>query len=257
MGFKLRSASVSHVGHMRELNEDTYVANDRAGVWMVADGMGGHAGGDVASRLAVDSVCQQIADGANLSDAFLIAHERIVESAEQLDMKGMGTTLVAVRQKRWSFELAWVGDSRIYCFEFNGRADQPKLKQLSRDHSFVEDMVERGVLNRQEAAVHPQRHLIHQALGMPKSISVDRLQFKPRTRGVLLLCSDGVSDMLNDSQLAALLERYLKDKCALDELALELKNALLATPAKDNFTFVLVAYRPGWLNACLNRCRRL
>ncbi|MAZ89297.1 MAG: hypothetical protein CL693_16830 [Cellvibrionaceae bacterium] len=266
MGLRCSSASVSHVGHAREVNEDTHLADDAQGLWIVADGVGGHVGGDVASRLAVDTVSQQVAEGADLTDAFLQAHERILERAQTLDLAGMGTTLAAVRQTGRLFELAWVGDSRIYCFEEPRRGDeqgrglnqsnrhaaQIKLQQLSRDHSFVEDMVERGVLSRDEAATHPQRNLIRQALGMPKSIKVDRLQFKPRVNGLLLVCSDGVTDMLSDAQLAALLDRYLDRH--IKALALELKNALLATPADDNFTFILIAYSPGRVNAWLNRC---
>jgi len=231
--------SLSHVGKVRDHNEDALLVDDEHGLYIVADGMGGHAAGEVASALAVDVVSREVQAGNTLTQAVQCAHHAIVQQAEaKPEQKGMGTTVVAVQQKALSLRLAWVGDSRIYRFTDN------TLEQLSIDHSFVQDMVLREVLTEEQARNHPDSSLLRQALGKADllDVKVDSLSMPLNHTGILLLCSDGVSDMLSHAQLHTL---FVSGADSLPRLNEALQEALLETPASDNFTYILLRYRPG------------
>jgi serine/threonine protein phosphatase PrpC len=246
---RVRSVSVSEVGHVRDHNEDTLHADDTQGLWLVADGMGGQAAGEVASRIAIDTVVSRAGQGESLDPAIKAAHQAIhASTVDNPDRNGMGTTMVAARRTGLAFELAWVGDSRIYNYDA-----QDGLVQLSLDHSFVQDMICRGVLTEEEALAHPQKNLIHQSLGMRGEVRVDVLDWRPVKPGTLLLCSDGVSDMLTLQQL----QDVLSEAGELPDIADRLRAAVLATTAEDNASFVMISYAPSPLGAVANRLRRL
>lgn len=240
-----QSTSVTHTGKVRTRNEDACIADDETGFWLVADGMGGHAGGDIASQLAIQVVSEALKKGEKLGSAIEQAHCLIMQRAqEQPELSGMGTTIVAARALKRKLQLAWVGDSRIFLLE------RGQLRQLSVDHSFVQDMVLRGVLTEEEARQHPNRNLVRQALGQPglKNLQVDTLEIKLKVGQALLLCSDGVHDMLKPHQIAqALTARDFGEKIR------QLEYAVLETEACDNFTAILVRRRAnrliGWIKS--------
>lgn len=247
MLLRTESVAVSEVGHVREHNEDAHFADDAMGLWLVADGMGGHASGEVASRMAIEGITAALRNANSLESAIQQAHRDIIAAGEaNQEQYGMGTTIVALQRRVSGFQIAWVGDSRIYGVEADG-----ELQQLNYDHSFVQDMVFRGVLSEEEAASHEKKNLINQALGMPNldTLRVGELSLRPEAAGLLLLCSDGVSDMLDKQKLQSILTA---NSNTLAQLASELREAVLATEASDNFTFLLLKYQPagllGWGN---------
>lgn len=232
------SKSETHPGLVRDNNEDTLFACDEHGIWLLADGMGGHNGGEVASRMACETVATQLGSGESLQAAIEYAHREILDHAEShREHRGMGTTLVAAQRYRRQLLLAWVGDSRIYLLR-NGQ-----LSQLSIDHSFVQDMVTRGVLSEEEAQHHPQKHLLRQALGQTnlRQLTVDLSVHVPRLGDVLLLCSDGVHDMLT----AAEISQCLASAADIHQQARALCERVLSTEAKDNFSFILLSFESG------------
>lgn len=251
-GLQINSVhNVCESGHCRSNNEDSVHCGNK--LWLVADGMGGHNAGEVASAMAVAEVASvasaTVASASNLTNTIKTAHAAIVNCAENNPAyAGMGTTLAAVQQQRLGFIIAWVGDSRIYHWQPNDG-----LLRLSDDHSFVQDMIFKGVLNEDEARQHPKNGLINQALGMDmgvgRGLRPGLLTFKARPQGTLLLCSDGVSDMLTDAEITAVFG--MSDKP--EQRAENLKQAVLATEARDNFSFILIDYQLTGLGRVLNK----
>ncbi|MCL9777274.1 PP2C family protein-serine/threonine phosphatase [Vibrio methylphosphonaticus] len=221
----------SHAGHVYQHNEDAYVLDEVNQSYVIADGMGGHNSGEVASDIAVQSYQQALLEHQPIEQRAHYCHQAILNHAnEHPKYEGMGSTLLAVQLVGNAVEFTWVGDSRLYWFA-NG-----KLVRLSEDHSFVQDLIDRGILTEEEALTHQQRNLITQGLGMKKPLKPSSATFYPFHSGVLLLCSDGVSDMLSDSQISQAFKLpSLKDQ------ANALNAAVLATEARDNFTAILVS----------------
>jgi protein phosphatase len=244
---KTTVASLTHTGKVREHNEDTLWADQAQGLYLVADGMGGHACGEVASQLAVDIIKAETARGNKLSGAIQMAHKSILDAGNtNPEQQGMGTTIVAVQQNTLGFELAWVGDSRIYHYDGNA------LTQLSVDHSFVQDMVLRGVLDEEQARNHSDSCLLRQALGKPDllQVKVDSLKWPATQSGILLLCSDGLSDKLSFEQIQSVFEKVIEAQPQGEQLAViseALQNNVMQTAADDNFTWVLIKYEPNLL----------
>ena len=193
---------LTHQGKVRESNQDCVCANHEIGLWLVADGMGGHRSGGVASQITRDSIEQNIVDGVGLSEAIRISHANIIKVAKKnSEDYGMGSTVVAVLLDHTGYSLAWVGDSRAYIWDGH-------LKQLTRDHSYVESLLDIGAITEGEAVSHPSRHLITRCLGAGEfgdDIEVDerRCQFMPGQE--LLLCSDGLTDEVTDAEIEEIL----------------------------------------------------
>ena len=170
----------THVGLRREHNEDTYYADANLGLWLVADGMGGHEHGEVASALARDTLVREVGKGMGLIPAIQLADEEIIRhSTRRSEALPMGTTIAALRLSRdGNYEVAWVGDSRIYIWNEG-------LKQLSQDHSYVQELIDQGAITSEQARHHPHRNVVTQALGVtdPQSLR-DR---RALVRGGLLL----------------------------------------------------------------------
>ena len=229
-------ASVAHgsdVGHRREHNEDAVRVDAGAGLLVVADGMGGHAAGEVASRIAVEAVEAAVAhEGRPLAEAVYAAHGAVVRAAaEGHGASGMGTTCVACRLQAGELEVAWVGDSRAYLFRSGS------LRPLSRDHSYVQGLVDAGLVDAAEAAWHPERHVLARCIG---SGGLAREEVDTRALAVehgdrVLLCSDGLTGELDDDGIAALLARYDDDHDAVGALI----EAALAAGGHDNVTIVV------------------
>ena len=227
----------THVGLRREHNEDTYYADAELGLWLVADGMGGHEHGEVASALARDTMVREIGQGTELVRAIQLADEEIIRhSTRRSEALPMGTTVAALHLARdQQFEVAWVGDSRVYAWDGS-------LKQLSQDHSYVQELVDQGAITSEQARSHPHRNVVTQALGVtdPQSLRVEsvRGQLKPGMQ--ILLCSDGLTEEVNDGVIAAIVGRLdLTPQECVDHLIL----AALDGGGSDNVTVILLRSR--------------
>jgi serine/threonine protein phosphatase PrpC len=226
----------THVGMRRRRNEDTYYADASLGLFLVADGMGGHEHGEVASALVRDVVVENVTRGCSLSDAI---HEAARQLAERSHASGdaypMGTTIAGLRLSDSEYEAAWVGDSRIYLYN-------QKLRQISHDHSLVQALVEAGQRDPAKASQHPQRNVLTQALGVTAS---DRLHIGmaggKRDHGLtFLICSDGLSENVTDTSMAGMVSRTdLTAQECVDHLLLD----ALDNGGDDNITAVLVRLR--------------
>lgn len=225
---------LSHVGLRRELNEDTYYGDAELGLWLVADGMGGHDSGEVASALARDSIVREVRAGKGLADAIRRANEDIIrQSRTRNESMPMGTTIVAIRvTPAGRFELVWVGDSRAYLW--NG-----KLQQVSSDHSYVQELIDQGQLTHEQARSHPYRNVVTKALGVtePDKLSVETVAGELRPGMQILLCSDGLTEEVDDAMIAkALAQNDISAQECVDHLVA----AALDGGGSDNVTAVLV-----------------
>ncbi|MEM8941736.1 MAG: protein phosphatase 2C domain-containing protein [Pseudomonadota bacterium] len=234
-------AAKTHQGLKRNKNEDNYAAEPSIGLWVVADGVGGHSNGEVASRIACEALVAGVRDGLTLAQSIGQAHESVLEeirargqSSDQ-NSTNMGTTIVAVVFSGRKYTISWVGDSRAYLFDGN-------LKQLTRDHSAISELLARGVLSPDKVADHPQRHALSRSLGVsdlntstPSSVSG-----KLRKGQQLLLCSDGLTDELSDDQI----QRKLRSKKSADDQVEALIQSALAHGGSDNLTVILIGDPP-------------
>ncbi|HMJ75194.1 MAG TPA: Stp1/IreP family PP2C-type Ser/Thr phosphatase [Iamia sp.] len=232
-----RVGSASDVGQVRSNNQDSKLVADHVRVYAVADGMGGHQGGEVASAIAVETLEATITDPttASVVEAVKEANRRIFSRAADTDeLRGMGTTLVAIAlvdQGTDGEEVTWVnvGDSRAYLLR------DGELHQLSRDHSLVEDLRRGGQLSDEEAAVHPQRNILTRALGIDVEVEVDSGAVLPFQGDRFLLCSDGLFNEVDRTTLVATLS--VGDDP--DAVAAELVRLANASGGRDNITVVV------------------
>jgi len=227
----------THVGLRREHNEDTYYADAELGLWLVADGMGGHEHGEVASALARDTLVQEVGKGAELVRAIQLADEEIIRhSTRRSEALPMGTTIAALRLSQdGGYEVAWVGDSRIYIWNEG-------LKQLSQDHSYVQELIDQGAITSEQARHHPHRNVVTQALGVtdPQSLRVESVRGELKPGMQLLLCSDGLTEEVKDATIASIVGRMdLSAQECVDHLIL----AALDGGGSDNVTVILVRAR--------------
>ena len=236
----MKVISRTHVGLVRENNEDALLIREPH-LFAVADGMGGYAAGEVASRGAIKAfetvVCELVQQGTEpmeeiLRAAILRANEHICKMAQQnTDFTGMGTTLTAVYlDDDHTAYVCHMGDSRLYLYR------QGVLTQITHDHSYVAGLVEQGKITDQEAINHPQRHVLLQAVGMEEAGEAEIIHFALEAEDVLLLCSDGLTDMVTDPELQELLAAP-----ALEEAADNLLEQALANGGRDNISLLLLA----------------
>jgi len=231
--------AATDTGQQRTANEDRYFAG--LTVFAVADGMGGHAAGEVASSTAVGPVAEL--DGqrwetpgeadAALATAVRAANHDVVEkAASDRSLRGMGTTLTAVLVRDGRLHVAHVGDSRAYLYR-----PSEGLNQITEDHTLVEELVKEGRLRREDVATHPQRSVITRAIGVDATVDVDRLPPIPLRPGdQVLLCSDGLSGVVEDTEIADLLERASDGDAACQDLLAAANRA----GGPDNITAVLL-----------------
>ncbi len=235
------TCSLTNIGRVRKQNEDNmgYAATPNGDVFVVCDGMGGHVGGKVASSIAVESLIEYFNTERKtdiyhaLDESIRYANRKIYERAmQEPSLKGMGTTLVmAVIQEDKTY-IAHVGDSRIYLLSDNC------LYRVTSDHSMVQQMVDKGILTPKEAETHPKKNIISKALGLSEDIEPE-IAPEPlllKNGDVLLLCSDGLSDMVNDITIHSVLMKYPNVKQAGDELI----RLALEAGGKDNITLHLI-----------------
>jgi protein phosphatase len=249
----IESFVATDVGMKRKTNEDNFCSNGELRLFVIADGMGGHAAGEVASRIAVeeieavlrnsfkdedwtwpDTYDTEVSPEANkLRFAIHIANEKIRKTTmDRAECRGMGTTIVAALFKDNVCTIAHVGDSRAYLV----RDDQ--LVPLTSDHSWVNEQLKQGFLTLEHARNHPFRNVITQALGSGAEIKVDLLDLPLRDEDLLLLCSDGLNSMLTDHEI---LETVREGRSLdMDELTLRLIDEAKEKGGDDNITVALV-----------------
>ncbi|MBN2126102.1 MAG: Stp1/IreP family PP2C-type Ser/Thr phosphatase [Deltaproteobacteria bacterium] len=251
----IQSYGTSDKGMLRDHNEDNYLINEEEQLFLVADGMGGLSKGDVASRIAIDTIGHFIVQSRTeditwpikpqadysmeenrlLAGISLANWNIFTEFQKDERHRSMGTTLVGLLvEGDFKVVIANVGDSRIYRIRDN------EIQQITDDHSLVMEEVRRGNLTREEARHHPQKHVINRALGISDSTKVDISSLQVKTEDLFLLCSDGLSDMLSDETMLSIVQsnRATSLKAAGDRLIEEANGA----GGKDNSTVVLVSF---------------
>jgi PPM family protein phosphatase len=234
----LRSGSASDVGRVRTVNEDLAFESDD--LYGVADGMGGHVGGDVAARTAVDALQEAFRRSPTIDGLLAAVQEANTAVWERgrsdADLRGMGTTLTVAANVEAhgdddeAIVLVNVGDSRAYLFRAG------VLEQLTNDHSVAEELVARGEITPDQAALHPQRHILTRALGVAPDVEVDAWEFLPRAGDRYLLCSDGLSNEVPETLIASILESVPDPESAAQELV----SAANEHGGSDNITAVVL-----------------
>lgn len=246
-GMKLAVYGLSDVGLCREHNEDSISWDIEMGLIMLADGMGGHNAGEIASELAVTAIRDALLDVLTpdileskmikcdeaLREAVVYANEEIHDQANRrIECAGMGTTVVITLFHEDKVTYAHVGDSRIY------RLRQGEFKQLTQDHSLVQEMIDNGYLSQEEAMISSSRNLITRALGIAPDVEVDVSTDELDSEDVYLLCSDGLSDLLNEQDMAGILIEQRNNLGIAAQQLVDLANERGGT---DNISVILVA----------------
>jgi protein phosphatase len=238
MSYRWWSCCRTDTGRQRNINEDAYLDLDNVGLWVVADGMGGHARGDVASQLIVESLDgldkprSLDAFSRNVTDRLRRVNQRMrAETAGSLPEQIMGSTVVAflVYKREWS--CLWAGDSRAYLLR------DGQLLQITRDHSVAQELVERGELRQEEVAMHPLSNRITRAIGARDELVLDEYRSFLRDGDTVLLCSDGLNKEVDDEEVADILENY---DC--DAASRELVDLTLERGARDNVTVAVIHF---------------
>ena len=230
------------IGRKRNINQDTVCAwpaphGSLPNLFVVADGMGGHKAGDYASAYAVSTIGREVEMDEStepvkiLTNAIKCANEEIFEKAQEEDYAGMGTTVVAATVIGDILYTANVGDSRLYLI-------RDDIKQITKDHSLVEEMVRVGELKREEARFHPDKNIITRAVGADRDVLVDFFEVDLLKGDVILMCSDGLSNMVSDEDIC----KIIKKNNNVDDMAEELIKVANHNGGKDNIGVVLVQF---------------
>jgi protein phosphatase len=251
---RLSYQAVTDVGRKRKGNEDALFLNPEERLFVVADGMGGHAAGEVASKIAVDSINEFVTltggdeeitwpfgldetisyDGNRLKTAIRHANRRVLEATrEKTEYEGMATTVAAVLVDGDLANLGHVGDSRIYLLS------EGELSQLTSDHSWVNEQIQNGVISADQARSHPLRNVVTRALGGKPDLNVDMQVRKMKPGEMLLICSDGLTTMVADEQIRRVLQEAEGD---VDKAAHALVDEANASGGEDNITVVLLKF---------------
>ncbi len=251
---KITYQAITDVGRKRKGNEDSLFVNPEQHLFVVADGMGGHAAGEVASKVAVESINEFVCltsgdeeitwpfgldgtisyDGNRLKTAIRYANRKVLEATrERSDYEGMATTVCAVLVDGDSANLGHVGDSRIYLHR------EGQLTQLTADHSWVNEQIQTGVLSADQARSHPLRNVVTRALGGKPDLLVDMQVHKAQIGDLLLLCSDGLTTMIPDADIATLIDEAEDD---LEKTAKSLVATANARGGEDNITVLLIRF---------------
>ena len=248
---QLKAIGLSHVGRQRQHNEDNFLVADEAKLYLVADGMGGHAAGEIASKIAVDSISEFIVhtkedDGTwphaydehfgratnRLMAALRLANTRVLEAMRKdARLRGMGTTVVACLADDAKMSVAHVGDSRAYLIRDGA------MSRLTNDHSWVFEQVQAGMLTEAEAEKHPLRNVITRALGGALSVTPDAAVVESQSGDVYLLCSDGLTGMVPEDEILRVVSENGHD---LEKACQKLIDIANERGGLDNVTAILV-----------------
>ncbi len=248
---QVKAYGLTHVGRQRQHNEDSFLVADEAHLYLVADGMGGHAAGEIASRIAVDSISEFILhtkedDGTwphaydehlkrstnRLMAALKLANARVLEAMKKdARLRGMGTTVVACLADEDTMSVAHVGDSRAYLIRAGA------LSRLTNDHSWVFEQVQAGMLTPEEAEKHPLRNVITRALGGALQVTPDAHEVVSQPGDVYLLCSDGLTGMVPEEEILRAVKENAED---LEKACRVLIDTANERGGLDNVTAILV-----------------
>ena len=245
----MKTFSKIDIGRKREVNQDYVFVSDKPlgnlpNLLVVADGMGGHKAGDFASRYAVESLKEDLErsteDGpeAMIKKAIQSANQKLVEASRQdVRVEGMGTTLVAATVIEHTLYFANVGDSRLYLLNDG-------IKQLSKDHSFVQEMVRLGGINAEEAKHHPDKNIITRAVGAREKLDVDFFEYRLQKGDIILMCTDGLSNMIEDEEMF----RIVKSSRDIVEAVERLVETANENGGNDNIGVILAEPFAGEVN---------
>lgn len=237
----LKTFSITDIGRRRKLNQDfVYSSEEPVGnlpnLFLVADGMGGHNAGDYASKYTVETIVEEISRSFEknpvriLQKAIEKANAHIREKAmEDETLSGMGTTVVAATCLGKYLQVANVGDSRLYVLG-------DKITQITRDHSLVEEMVRMGGIDRESARNHPDKNIITRAVGAQDTVDIDFFSVELNAGEMVLMCSDGLTNMLEDEEIRLI----LNGQRDIEERAEELVKAANNNGGKDNIAVIII-----------------
>ncbi len=232
---------MTDIGRKRHTNQDyVYTSQKPVGnlpnLFVVADGMGGHKAGDFASKFTVETLCKSIAGSFKtepeqiVTSAIQTANHRLMEAAlSDNRLEGMGTTLVVATVIEHTLYFANIGDSRLYVIN-------EQIRQLSKDHSLVEEMVRLGGINEEEAKHHPDKNIITRAIGAKEPVEIDFFEYQLKRGDVILMCTDGLSNMVEDEEIY----HIIKGRRDIVEAAEQLIDTANRNGGKDNIGVVLV-----------------
>ena len=252
----LRYSAATDVGLQRSNNEDCYLSNPANGLWLVADGIGGHEAGEIASAIASQTIEKSIIEGKSLAEAIQNAHHAIlIAAANGEGSQGMGSTVVALRENGEKYQIGWVGDSRAYIWS---PKLAPNLYQLTRDHSYVQMLLDTGAIHESELATHPEKNIITQCLGSLDldHVEVDIFEGKWEKEDIIILCSDGLTDAVSNENIESILAQSKNVQAAAKSLI----QSALKNGGRDNITVSVIASpfsSNQLLQATLNRIQKL
>ncbi len=232
---KIVLGHTSHSGIKRDHNEDTYGIDLQSGLFLVADGMGGHDHGEIASALARDNILNSIKHGTPIKQSILDANQEIINSS--LEKPGdlpMGTTVALLRVQNNKYQCAWVGDSRIY------KLSKQTLNAISSDHSYVQELVDQDLITPEQARSHPHRNVVTQALGVTDNseIKISEAGGNIKAGDKFLLCSDGLTEEVDDEKIAEIMLKPLAPKEIGDQLLIR----ALENGGSDNITAIVLEF---------------
>ena len=234
--------SITDVGKVRKMNQDYVFATDEPqgtlpNLLVVADGMGGHKAGDFASKFTVETLKEEIKHSLKegpkevLRDAVQVVNKKLIETAEKdIKLDGMGTTLVAATVIDHTLHFINVGDSRLYLIN-------QEVKQLSRDHSLVEEMLRLGGISEEEAKHHPDKNIITRAIGVKEDVEADYYEYALKKGDVILMCTDGLCNMVNEDEIFTII-KSARDIVEAGQLLINRANE---NGGNDNIGVVLAA----------------
>jgi len=233
--FRIESFAQTHEGRVRDHNEDSFCAKEKLGLWAVADGMGGHEGGEWASSRIVEALeaitlPEDFDEAQRLIAAAIERANKEILAEARLRAKQMGSTVVTLLVQGARYAVQWVGDSRAYVLR------DGELVQLSRDHSQVQEMVDRGIMSEQDAIDHPMGHILSRAVGVREEAGVDGVSGDIIPGDVFLLCSDGLHGYVPQSDITRTLARGSPERASAELVQLTLENG-----APDNVTVIAVS----------------
>src|SRR3954447_13149084 len=228
---RIVSGASTDTGQVRDGNEDSYLVDRRLDLFAVADGMGGHRAGEIASATALDGLRLAVDEGSAVADAVGRANTAVWDKAAgDTDLAGMGTTLTAAIFDGGTLTIAHVGDSRAYLLR------DDRLERLTTDHSLVEELIRDGKLTEEQAAVHPQRSIITRALGVDSSVEVDVYSLVLQGGDRVIICSDGLTSMVRAAGITEILREEPDPTAAANALV----DAANAAGGEDNITVVVL-----------------
>lgn len=238
----MKSYSITDVGEKRQINQDYVFCEENSvgslpNLFIVADGMGGHNAGDFASRFSVQAFTDRLKENGQktpiglMSDALQQTNDLLLLEAENNeDLQGMGTTFVVATIIDDILYVANIGDSRLYVIG-------DEMKQITEDHSLVEEMVKTGEIERKDARFHPNKNIITRALGANKAVQPDYFEVNLKKDDMVLMCSDGLSNMMDDVEILSIVKEFSDD---LETAAKTLVNRANENGGKDNISIVIV-----------------